>query len=501
MGADPTTEPYRWRWLILVVMLVAEVMDLLDASIVNVAGPSLEESLGASSVGLQWVIGGYALTLGAGLVLGGRLGDRYGRRRMFLIGLAGFTLSSLLCALSPNIELLIAFRLLQGTAGAMLLPQGLGLLRENFSGPELTKVFAIFGPVLGLGGIIGPVLGGFLIEGDFFGLGWRSVFLVNLPIGLAALVIATKFVPRKQGDRTVRVDMIGASLVVASCALLVLPLNQGQEDGWPLWTWLCMAASVIGFGLFALHQRRSAAAGREPLVTTGLLRKPAFTVGLGGIALFFGGLIGTQLVLTLFLQIGQHFSAGDAGLGNLPLAVGTAIGGAVSGAVLADKIGRMVLQIGPLIQLAGAALLWFELNGLSTDSFSIWDIAPGVVVAGIGAGMVIAALFSFILAAVDDEEIGSASGVLSAVQAIGGSIGVAIFGSVFFAQAKKGDFTTGFHHALIVQACLLAAFLAITFLLPKKGRPEEEQHGITPTASEDSESSSVGSGAKQDVTK
>ncbi|NBE55171.1 MFS transporter [Streptomyces boluensis] len=497
MSADPTTEPYRWRWLILVVMIVAEVMDLLDASIVNVAGPALEESLGASSVGLQWVIGGYALTLGAGLVLGGRLGDRYGRRRMFLTGLAAFTLSSLLCALSPNIESLIAFRLLQGTAGAMLLPQGLGLLRENFSGPELTKVFAIFGPVLGLGGIIGPVLGGFLIEGDFFGLGWRSVFLVNLPVGLAALAIAAKFVPRKRGDRTVRVDLAGAGLVVASCALLVLPLNQGQEDGWPLWTWLCMAASVVGFGLFALQQRRTAAAGREPLVTPGLLRKPAFTVGLGGIALFFGGLIGTQLVLTLFLQIGQHFSAGDAGLGNLPLAVGTAIGGAVSGAFLADKIGRKVLQVGPVIQLAGAAVLWFELGSLSAGSFSIWDIAPGVAVAGVGAGMVIAALFSFILAAVDDDEIGSASGVLSAVQAIGGSIGVAIFGSVFFAQAKTGDFTTGFHHALIVQACLLAAFLAITFLLPRKGRPEEEQHGVNSAASE---GSSAGPGAKQDVT-
>ncbi|OKI41234.1 MFS transporter permease [Streptomyces sp. TSRI0281] len=497
MGADPTAEPYRWRWLILVVMIVAEVMDLLDASIVNVAGPALEESLGASSVGLQWVIGGYALTLGAGLVLGGRLGDRYGRRRMFLIGLAAFTLSSLLCALSPNIESLVAFRLLQGTAGAMLLPQGLGLLRENFSGAELTKVFAIFGPVLGLGGIIGPVLGGFLIEGDFLGLGWRSVFLVNLPIGLAALALAAKFVPKKQGDRTVRVDMVGAGLVVVSCALMVLPLNQGQEDGWPLWTWLCMAASIVGFSLFALQQRRTAAAGREPLVTPGLLRKPAFTVGLGGIALFFGGLIGTQLVLTLFLQIGRHFSAGDAGLGNLPLAVGTAIGGAVSGAFLADKIGRKVLQVGPLVQLAGAALLWFELDRLSAGSFSIWDIAPGVAVAGIGAGMVIAALFSFILAAVDDDEIGSASGVLSAVQAIGGSIGVAIFGSVFFAQAKTGDFTAGFHHALIVQACLLAAFLAITFLLPKKGRPEEEQHGITPAASD---SGSAGSGAKRDVT-
>ncbi|NEC98973.1 MFS transporter [Streptomyces albidoflavus] len=477
-----TAEPYRWRWLILAVMIVAEIMDLLDASIVNVAGPDLEKSLGAGSVGLQWVIGGYALTLGAGLVLGGRLGDRYGRRRMFLAGLAAFTAASLLCAAAPNTGTLIAFRLLQGTAGAMLLPQGLGLLRENFSGPELTRVFAIFGPVLGLGGIIGPVLGGFLIEGDFFGLGWRSVFLVNLPVGIAALIVAAKFVPRKAGDRTVRVDLTGAALVMVSCALLVLPLNQGQEEGWPLWTWLSMAASVAGFALFALQQRRTAAAGREPLVTPGLLRKPAFTVGLGGIALFFGGLIGSQLVLTLFLQIGRHFTAGEAGLGNLPLAVGTAIGGAVSGAFLADRIGRKVLQVGPLVQLAGAAVLWRELDGLDAASFSIWDIVPGVTVAGVGAGMVIAALFSFILAAVDDDEIGSASGVLSAVQAVGGSIGVAVFGSVFFTRAESGDFTGGFRYALIVQACLLLVFLAITFLLPRKGRPEEGQHGGTPTA-------------------
>ncbi|MFD0264804.1 MFS transporter [Kitasatospora indigofera] len=473
-----TTGPYRWRWLILVAMLVAEVMDLLDASIVNVAGPALEESLGAGPVGLQWVIGGYALTLGAGLVLGGRLGDRYGRRRMFLIGLSAFTATSLLCALAPTIELLILLRLLQGAAGAVLLPQGLGLLRENFDGPELTKVFAVFGPVLGLGGIIGPVLGGFLVEGDFLGLGWRSVFLVNLPVGIVALIIAARFVPKKPGHSGVSVDTVGAGLVAAACALLVLPLNQGQQDGWPLWTWLCLAASVVGFALFALRQRRAAAAGREPLVTPGLLRKPAFTVGLGGIALFFGGLVGTQLVLTLYLQIGRQFSAGDAGLGNLPLAVGTAIGGALSGAFLADRIGRAVLQIGPLVQLAGAALLWFQLDGLSPASFSIWDIAAGVTLSGVGAGLVIAALFSFVLAAVDDDEIGSASGVLSAVQAVGGSIGVAIFGSVFFARARSADFTGAFHHALVVQACLLVAFLAVTLLLPRRGRPEDEQHGI-----------------------
>ncbi|MFB9369112.1 MFS transporter [Kitasatospora albolonga] len=483
--------PHRRRWLVLVAMLVAEVMDLLDASIVNVAGPDLEASLGAGPTGLQWVIGGYTLTLGAGLVLGGRLGDRYGRRRMFLIGLTAFTVCSLLCALAPDTGSLIAFRLLQGTAGAMLLPQGLGLLRENFSGPELTKVFAVFGPVLGMGGIIGPVLGGFLIEGDFFGLGWRSVFLVNLPIGLAALLVAAKSVPGRPGDRGVRVDTTGAALVAASCALLVLPLNQGQEDGWPLWTWLSMAAAATGFALFAAQQRRTAAAGREPLVTPGLLRKPAFTVGLGGIALFFCGLVGTQLVLTLYLQIGHHYTAGEAGLGNLPLAVGTAIGGAVSGAFLADRIGRRVLQIGPAVQLLGAGLLWYELDGLDAAPFSIVDVLPGVTIAGIGSGMVIAALFGFVLAAVDDQEIGSASGVLSAVQAVGGSIGVAVFGSVFFARAGTGDFSTGFQHALLVQACLLAAFFAITFLLPAAARPEEEQHGALP----------VSAGTQQPVTR
>lgn len=176
-------------------------------------------------------------------------------------------------------------------------------------------------------------------------------------------------------------------------------------------------------------------------------------------------------MLTLFLQIGQHFTAGEAGLGNLPLAVGTAIGGAVSGAFLADRIGRKVLQIGPLVQLVGAAVLWFELDGVDASSFLIRDIAPGVAVSGIGAGMVIAALFSFILAAVDDE-IGFASGALSAVQAVGGSIGVAVFGSVFFAQAKTGEFTGGVHRALVVQAYLLVVFLAITFLLPKRAAPK-----------------------------
>ncbi len=487
-------QPVRYRWLILAVMLTAEVMDLLDATIVNVAGPSLEQSLGTSSVGLQWVIGGYALALGAGLVLGGRLGDRFGRRRMFLGGLLAFTIASLLCALAPTVSALIVVRLVQGAAGAMLLPQGLGLLRENFSGPELVTVFGIFGPVLGLGGIIGPVLGGALIEADLFGIGWRLVFLVNVPIGLIAVAVAWRILPRRPGDRAASVDVPGAALVAAASGLLVLPLNFGPENDWPWWTWASLAASVVGFGLFVLQQRRLARIGGVPLVTPTIFTRRAYTVGLDGIALFFAGLIGTQLVLTLFLQIGQDFTAGEAGLGNLPLAVGTAIGGALSGAVLAAKLGRAVLQLGPVIQLLGALVLWFQLGSLAVP-FSIWPLVPAIVVAGVGSGMVIAALFSVILAAVDDHEIGSASGVLSAVQSIAGSVGVAVFGSVFFDAVKTSTPATGFRDALVVQGGLLLVFLALTFAFPQHPRPDdhavpeatpESDHGPVAVSTEES---------------
>lgn len=462
---------YKWRWVILGVMLAAEIMDLLDSTIVNVAGPDLESSLGASALGLQWVIGGYALTLGAGLILGGRLGDRFGRRLMFLVGLAGFTVASLLCAIAPTIEVLIIVRLVQGLAGAMLLPQGLGLLRENFSGKELAKVFGVFGPVLGLGGILGPLIGGGLIEADLFGLGWRAVFLVNVPIGVASLIIAWRILPHRTGDKTVGVDVVGAAIIVAASALLVLPLNFGQEEGWPLWTWLSIAAGLLGFVLFAWQQRAASARGRTPLVVPGIFSRPAYTLGLAGIALFFSALIGTQLILTLFLQIGQGFTAGEAGLGNLPVALGTAVGGAISGAFLAEKLGRAVLQIGALVQILGAALLWVELGASGT--FSIWQIVPGIAIGGVGSGLVIAALFSIILAAVRDDEIGSASGVLTAVQSLASSIGVAVFGSTFFSAITSGSPADAFRTTLLIQACFLVVFLALTFLFPKKGREDE----------------------------
>ncbi|MGY4858824.1 MFS transporter [Cryobacterium sp. AP23] len=470
-AARVTTDPYRYKWLILAVMLTAEIIDLIDATIVNVAGPSLEASLGAGSTGLQWVIGGYALTLGAGLILGGRLGDRFGRRNMFLIGLIAFTLTSLLCAAAPTIGTLIAFRLIQGFSAAILLPQGLGLLRAAFPPAELGKAFAVFGPVFGLAGIAGPIIGGALIEADLFGLGWRTVFLVNVPVGLVAIVIAWVVLPRVAGDRAITIDLVGAVTIVLSSGLLVLPLVQGENAGWPAWTWLCMAASLVGFYLFTRRQKYRLAAGKTPLVTPGIFRKPAYVVGLAGIGLFFCGTVGAQLVFTLFLQLGEQFSAGEAGVSGLPLAIGSLIGGAVSGAVLADKLGRAVLQVGGAVQLAGAAWLFIALGDIS--QFTIWQLAPGLVLAGIGSGLVVAALFNIILGAVDDDEVGSASGVLTAVQSIFSAVAVAVLGSVFFASLDDGDPGQGFRTALLVQGGLILVFLVLTPLFPRRARAEE----------------------------
>lgn len=461
------------RWPILAVMIVAEIMDLAASTIVNVGGPALIESLGATPSQMQWGIGGYALALGAGLVLGGRLGDRYGRRPMFLYGLAAFSIASLLCALAPTIALLIAFRMVQGVAGAMLLPQGLGLLRENYSGPDLAKVFGIFGPILGLAGILGPVLGGVLVEADVFGLGWRSVFLMNVPIGMACFSIAWKYLPHRAGDLSIKIDLIGTMILAVSSVLIVLPLG---GEGWPRWGWACLGSAAVGVGLFVARQSSVVKAGRTPLVMPSIFQHSAYTAGLIGIALFFCSLVGMQLVLTLFLQIGHGFTPGEASIASLPFAVGTACGATLSGAILAARFGRKVLQLGAAVQLAGVALLKFELGTIS--AFSAWQVAPGMLVCGIGAGLVIAALFSIILAALDEQQIGSGSGVLSAVQSVAASVGVAVFSSTFFLARPAVEPALALSAALTVQTIILLAFIGVTLFFPINANAAlEAQHG------------------------
>jgi EmrB/QacA subfamily drug resistance transporter len=466
------TSVNKHRWLILGIVLAAEIMDLLDSTIVNVAGPSLKEKLGASPSALQWVIGGYTLTLGAGLILGGRLADRYSRRNVFLLGLASFTVTSLLCAIAPNIEALIAFRLIQGFAGALVLPHVIGFIRDVFPPEELGKAFAIFGPVFGLGGILGPIVGGFIIDGDIASTGWRAVFLVNIPIGIINLALAWKYLPKKASDHSIKIDLLGSFIIIVSSGLLLLPLIQGQEAGWPAWTFVSFAISFLGFAIFTLQQRWVISRNRTPLVDPDIFKARTYNLGLAGIFTFFAGFTGVYLIITLFLQIGEGYSARGAGIANVAIALGTAIGGALSGAILAEKFGTRVLQFGAAAQITGAILLFVALPDM--QSFSFWHIAPGMLVSGFGTGLVVAALFDAILLAIKDELVGSASGVLSAVQSIGSSVGVAIFGTLFFNKVSSGAIDAGFRHALLLQIGLVSLFLIITFFLPKKAMDGSE---------------------------
>ena len=466
------TSVNKHRWLILGIVLAAEIMDLLDSTIVNVAGPSLKEKLGASPSALQWVIGGYTLTLGAGLIFGGRLADRYSRRNVFLLGLASFTITSLLCAIAPNIEALIAFRLIQGFAGALVLPHIIGFIRDVFPPEELGKAFAIFGPVFGLGGILGPIVGGFIIDGDIASTGWRAVFLVNIPIGIINLALAWKYLPEKESDHSIKIDLLGSFIIIVSSGLLLLPLIQGQEAGWPAWTFVSLAISFLGFAIFTLQQRWVISRNRTPLVDPDIFKARTYNLGLAGIFTFFAGFTGVYLIITLFLQIGEGYSARGAGIANVAIALGTAIGGALSGAVLAEKFGTRVLQFGAAAQIIGAVLLFSALPDM--QSFNFWHIAPGMLVSGFGTGLVVAALFDAILLAIKDELVGSASGVLSAVQSIGSSVGVAIFGTLFFNKVTSGAIDAGFRHALVLQIGLVSLFLIITFFLPKKAMDGSE---------------------------
>ena len=291
--------------------------------------------------------------------------------------------------------------------------------------------------------------------------------MVNLPIGVISFILAYIYLPKSTADKAIKIDLVGALLVILASGLLVYPLIKGQDAGWPLWTYLMLAGSVLVFLLFAWMERATARRGHTPLIDASIFKSRAYTMGLTGLGLYFAGFTGIYLILTLFLQFGENFTSSEAGLGNIPIALGSAIGGTISGAFLAEKIGgRITLQIGALVQLLGVGLMWIAVPSLS--HFSIWQLVPALVVSGIGTGLIAAPIFDTVLSTVDSRQSGSASGVLSAVQSVMSSVGVAIFGTVFFHFAVLGQADAGFRNALIVQMVLLALFAAVSFVLPKR---------------------------------
>ena len=466
-----------YRWLVLAVVLVGEIMDLIDSTVVNVAAPRIAADFHASSTSLQWVVGGYPLAVAVGLILGGRLGDLVGRRRLFLIGMAGFVGASTLSGLAPDIDVLIAARLIQGSFAALMLPQGFGILREAFDEDEQSKAFGLFGPVIGLSAVLGPLLGGLLTDWNLAGTGWRLVFLINVPIGLAGLVYGWRVLPASLRDRSVKVDGLGTALVAAASVLVVYPLIQGRAYGWPWWTWFMIVAGVVVLVGWFLQQKARERAGRDPLVTTSVFAHRGYSGGLAYMTLFFMGLGGALLVVTLFLQEGQGFTPIHAALCLVPLTIGLTLGAVASGAYLGPKFGRRTLQGGTVV--SGIGWLLVVLVGLHGDgTVGVWQLAPGLLLSGLGAGLVVAPLFDVVLASVTDRETGSASGVLNAVQQLAGSIGVAVIGSVFFDAIGRGEFHHALRLALVVQVALLIGALAVSPLLPRAARPEAAQPAL-----------------------
>lgn len=468
--------PYRWRWAALFVILAAEVMDLLDALITTIAAPTIQKDLGGSDSLVQWLGAGYTLAMAVGLITGGRLGDLFGRKRMFLIGAFGFTAASLLCGVATGPEMLIASRVLQGLFGAVMLPQGLGMIKEMFPPEEMGKAFGAFGPVMTISSVGGPVLAGWLVDADFFGTGWRMIFLINLPLGLAAALAGLKFLPEFRLSGATRLDLVGVGLVSVAGFLLIYPLIQGRELGWPAWTFVSMAVSLVVFALFARYESRRARSGKDPLVTPTLFRKRAFSGGMVAGLAFFSGMVGLSLVFSIYMQMGLHYSPLKAGLASLPQAVGGVIGFGIAMAGLQEKLGRALLQIGVVVMAAGAAVLGVTIHLAGTE-VGVWQLAPGLALVGIGMGLTMAPFFDIVLAGVEPHESGSASGTMTAVQQLGSALGAAVLGTLFFnLLAEQWSFGSAMQATVWVEIGLLALTLALSFLLPHRARPEQAGH-------------------------
>lgn len=463
---------YRWRWWVLAVVLCAEIMDLVDATVVNIAGPAVRDDLGGGAATLQWLGAAYTLTFAVFLITGARLGDIFGRRRLFLIGSAGFTLASAGCAVATTPALIIAMRVLQGAFGAVLIPQGFGMLKEVFSEAEMPKVFGAFGPAMGLAAVGGPILAGFLIDWDLWGTGWRMVFLINVPVGLIALAGAARFLPHTVATPGARLDVGGMVLVGAAAFALIYPLIEGRELGWPWWTFALIAAGAALTVAFVAYERRRR---ESPLIELSLLRNRSFTSGLAVAVTFFTAFGGVLLVLSLFLQLGEGFTPARTGLALAPLSIGMVAAMIISFA-LVERLGRRLIHIGVVIAAAGMLVLAAMVHGRT--GVSAWTLTPGLALAGLGTGLVFGQLFDVILAGVGHAETGSASGVLSAVQQLAFALGVAGVGTLFFAMLDNHDLPS---NALTTIALLtlipLAASFALAFRLPPKTRDAGQAAG------------------------
>jgi EmrB/QacA subfamily drug resistance transporter len=466
----------RRRTAALIAVACAFVMDLLDTTIVNVAVPSIGHSLAAPTSALEWIIAGYSVAFAVLLILGGRMGDSHGYRRMFLVGVALFTVTSLMCGLAPGVAVLEAGRLLQGASAALMVPQVMALVQVMYP-PELRyRVYAVFGFLGGVSAALGPIVGGLLIDADWFGLGWRLAFLINLPVGAASLAAGILLLPKGRGIEAVALDMKGALLSVLLLFAILLPLIEGPARGWPLWTGATLACVLplawLTWRYLGWRERRRGHA----LVPPALLRRRRVALGLLCGLCLQPIVPGYLLVMTFVLQGGRGLSASQMAYACVPIALGAMIGISLLGPRLHRRLGIYALLPGAAAQLASVLLVGWAIG---PATMPLWALALGQLGMGIGLGLVGPPLSNATLADVPLAEAGAASGLLSAVQQLAGALGVALAGLLFFhggpaVDLGRGyDFVTAYRHVLPLFAGLLlgGAVLCVSLAKIPAGRP------------------------------
>ena len=448
----------KHRKLAMTVLIVAAFMDLMDAMVTNVALPTIQADLGASPAQLQWTLTGYVLAFAAGMITGGRLGDIYGRQRVFLAGVAGFTLASLLAAVAQTADILVFARIAQGAFAALMVPQVLSSVQALYAPHERGPILGVMAALGGLGVLAGQLLGGWLVTVDAFGIGWRSVFVINVPVGIALMLATVLFVPNTRSARPLQLDLTGVILSTAGALLLIYPLVEGRGHGWAPWIWAMLAAGPIVLGVFARHQHVKRTRGGSPLVPTRLFADRGYATGLAVQLSYHLGWGSFALVFGLYVQQALGFSPLATGLAMMPITVGAFIGTAIA-APLAARGGRNLIALGGLLQ--AAAFGWYAIVvGDQGAGLSGWELVWPLGLSGIGMIVLAVPLMDVALATVPSDDAGAASGVFNTFQQLGSALGIAIVGVVFFGVLGEGGSAERYTEALQAAAWItIAAFL------------------------------------------
>ncbi|WP_432929974.1 MFS transporter [Microbispora sp. CA-135349] len=451
---------------LLPVILLGYVLNIVDVFVVNVALPTLSRTLGAGPAELELVVAVYTVAYACLLVLGGRLGDAFGRRRLFITGMAGFTVASAICGLAPDAALLIVARVLQGGTAALMVPQVLATIQVFYQGAARRRAIGVFGATLGVSAAAGQILGGLVVSADLFGLSWRPIFLVNVPLGLLGILAARRAVPESRAPKAPSVDWPGTALLAATVLLLMLPLTLGRDENWPLWCQLLLAAAPFAAAGFAVVQSREERRGRTPLLPPSLLRAPSMRRGLLTTLAFFPAFGGMILTTTISLQYGMHLGPLQSGLTYIPYAVAF-----LTASLLCP---RLVPRFGTYVTVAGALLLaaGFAITALQAwsdyDGMTPLSLAPALVVTGFGQGLIAIPLTGLVLIGVPAERAGVASGVLTTTQQTATALGVAAIGTLFFSVAAGHGFGPATVVAALVEAVLALVTAAVACTLPKR---------------------------------